>query len=263
MSFSNAWDETTPVGATNASEADNFFRKHRLDLGERLEDIFYGFNASDNSDQENEVGVKNLKMYREASDPSTVTDYGHLYVKLVSGVPELFFQDDTNTTLQLTSGGRLYSSSTFESVGVATLADGSLTKTSAAPTTDAMIVNKKFIDDQIGNESDGHSIPTTTGYQFFDVNGVSTKVYTKYLTGNTAGGGSQNIPHGLTDGDDILSVTFAVRTSGSYKVLDNNSDAETSSSFRILWDDTNVQFNNRGTAMDGVHAYRIKIDYIP
>jgi len=36
---------------------------------------------------------------------------------------------------------------TLESVGVATLADASLLKTSAAPTTDAMIANKKYVDD--------------------------------------------------------------------------------------------------------------------
>ena len=42
------------------------------------------------------------------------------------------------------------STGAFESVGVATLADGSLLKTSAAPTTDAMIANKKYVDDTAG-----------------------------------------------------------------------------------------------------------------
>lgn len=39
---------------------------------------------------------------------------------------------------------------TLESIGVATLADGSLLKTNAAPTTDAMIANKKYVDDTAG-----------------------------------------------------------------------------------------------------------------
>jgi hypothetical protein len=42
-------------------------------------------------------------------------------------------------------------SQTFESTGIATLADASLLKTSAAPTTDAMIANKKYVDDQVAN----------------------------------------------------------------------------------------------------------------
>lgn len=121
MPFTNAWDETTPTGKNNASTTDDFFRKHRLDLGERLQDMFMGFNASSNASPENNIGVKFLKCYKQSSDPSSATDFGHLYVKLVSGVPELFFQDDTNTTLQLTSGGKLYSSTTLETVGNATI----------------------------------------------------------------------------------------------------------------------------------------------
>jgi hypothetical protein len=38
---------------------------------------------------------------------------------------------------------------TFESTGVATLADASVTKTTAAPGADAQISNKKYVDDQI------------------------------------------------------------------------------------------------------------------
>jgi len=38
---------------------------------------------------------------------------------------------------------------TFESTGIATLADASVTKTTGAPTADAQIANKKYVDDQI------------------------------------------------------------------------------------------------------------------
>ncbi len=40
---------------------------------------------------------------------------------------------------------------TFESVGIATLADASVTKTTAAPGADAQIANKKYVDDNIGS----------------------------------------------------------------------------------------------------------------
>ena len=42
---------------------------------------------------------------------------------------------------------------TLDVTGVATIADASLLKTSAAPTTDAMIANKKYVDDSISNLS--------------------------------------------------------------------------------------------------------------
>ncbi len=51
------------------------------------------------------------------------------------------FWDDT---------AKKFTVSAFESTGIATLADGSLMKTSAAPTTDAMIANKKYVDDNAG-----------------------------------------------------------------------------------------------------------------
>ena len=121
MAFTNTWDETTPTGSDNASTADDFFRKHRLDLGERLEGMFYGFNADSNASPENDTGIKNLKLYKQSGDPTVVTDFGHFYVKLVSGVPELFYQDDENTTLQLTSGGNLKSTAGLSIDGASTL----------------------------------------------------------------------------------------------------------------------------------------------
>jgi len=44
---------------------------------------------------------------------------------------------------------------TFESVGVATLADTSVTKTTAAPAADAQITNKKYVDDQNTAQTSG------------------------------------------------------------------------------------------------------------
>jgi hypothetical protein len=43
--------------------------------------------------------------------------------------------------------GNTTAAGTLEATGLTTVADGSLTKTSAAPTTDAMIANKKYVDD--------------------------------------------------------------------------------------------------------------------
>lgn len=113
MAFTNSWDETTPTGSDAASVADDFFRKHRLDLGERLEVMFYGFNASDNSSPEDVPGVKSLPFRNQGDTPSTPsTDYGLVYVKNVDGIPELFYLDDEGNEIQLTSAGSLGSLST-------------------------------------------------------------------------------------------------------------------------------------------------------
>ena len=186
MAFTNAWSEGVPLGSENASTADDYLRQWRLDHGERLEDMFYGYNAASNAAPENDYGVKSLRLYKQSSDPTQVTDYAHLYVKLVSGVPEVFFQDDTNTAVQLTSGGNLKSTANLvvdgtstltgnvtasgtldvtgatELIGVATIADTSVTKTTAAPAADAQISNKKYVDEATLNPG------TAKGWVIFD-----------------------------------------------------------------------------------------------
>jgi hypothetical protein len=152
MAHTNAWDESTPLGSENASTADDYFRQHRLDLGERLEDMFYGFNAASNAAPENDFGVKLLKFYKQTSDPTAATDYGHFYVKLVDGVPEIFYQDDTNTTLQMTSGGDLYSSAGLGVAGASALVGnvaitGTLDVTGNIDPTSFETTNEGFLDE--------------------------------------------------------------------------------------------------------------------
>ena len=57
---------------------------------------------------------------------------------------------DTGNTLV---AGTLDVTGATEVTGVATLGDGSLLKTSAAPSTDAMIANKKYVDDNVGSSN--------------------------------------------------------------------------------------------------------------
>jgi hypothetical protein len=60
-----------------------------------------------------------------------------------------------DTNLYRSAANKLITDDALEVVGVATLADGSLLKTSAAPTTDAMIANKKYVDDNVGEAALG------------------------------------------------------------------------------------------------------------
>lgn len=72
-------------------------------------------------------------------------------------------------------GGTLDVTGAAEVTGVATLGDASLLKTTAAPTTDAMIANKKYVDDQdaanfspnpaVGNDESNGIITFDSGFQ--------------------------------------------------------------------------------------------------
>ncbi len=231
-----------------------------------------------------------LTMQEEASAGASSTN--ELHVQAIdggSGQPELAVTSEDGNELQITKDGDLNSSAgltvdgastltgtvtmsgaatvgtTLGVTGVATLGDGSLLATSAAPTTDAMIANKKFIDDQIGNESDGHSTPTTTGYQFFDINGVSTKVYTKYIIGTLASGSPKTVAHGLDDADDILSISVHVAHDNNASLFSGfgaRDTADGDNAIRFSYDDTNVNIH-LGSNRDGGNTYRIEIDYFP
>ncbi len=83
------------------------------------------------------------------------------------GVTGDFAVNTDKFTVEASSGntvvaGTLGVSGAFESTGVATLADASSLKTSAAPTADAQIANKKYVDDQINNKKLGVWSPVTT-----------------------------------------------------------------------------------------------------
>lgn len=46
MSYTNAWDVTTPAGTEQAKKIDDHFRRLRLDIQERMNEIFVSFAAS-------------------------------------------------------------------------------------------------------------------------------------------------------------------------------------------------------------------------
>ncbi len=187
MSFLRDWETLTPTGTEAASKGDDRLRNLKVDIGERLEDILYGFNASSAAGQEDLYGVKKLRMREQSADPTVLDtdDEVNFYAKNVSGVTELFVKNNASQVKQLTSGGKLNVvdadgavmktgvqtvAGAKEFTGIATLADGSLLKTSAAPTTDPMIANKKFVDDSVAgaattvNDSESNAMAKAHAY---------------------------------------------------------------------------------------------------
>ncbi len=163
-------DTTRPQGTEAPSVLDNFIRDDKSAFGERLNvDHIFAETGSQFSDPDTGYH-RNIHFFSSTNaDPI-------LGVTTVDGVDELRYTDSGGTTLTLTSVGTLNIASAdllgtlenntyFSAVDnagtgtvdlikanasdVAVIPDGSETATSAAPTADADIANKKYVDDEI------------------------------------------------------------------------------------------------------------------
>jgi len=284
--YTRDWTESTPTDKTVANQIDNYNRYLRVDVAERLEDYIGGFNASDTN-----AGFYHILFIENADTLSTpAANKGLLYGKLVNSKCELFYLDEDGDEVQLTTGGDMGGghvqllagmdllgsatsditintnkftvagatgntlvAGTLDAIGVATLGDASLLKTSAAPTTNAMIANKKYVDDHVGHDGDG--------YVLRDIDGTPTKVYTKYLTGSLDGDDTTLVEHGCSV-TKILSLTAAVWDDNQtvYRVLATQAVASANHSYTLVYGSTYVQFRTVGAYLQS-NAYRIKIDY--
>lgn len=287
--FTRDWTESTPTDSTVANQIDDYNRYLRVDTSDRLENMFYGFIAGENTLSQH---CQYLQFYEQASITQPSAGYGRLGCKAVGGKCELFWHDEDDDEIQLTSGGGfggchinltagmdLLGSSTSDitintnkftvagatgntviagtlSAGVSTLADTSALATSGAPAADAQIANKKYVDDHVGHDGDG--------YVLLDVDGTPTKVYTKYLTGTLDADSETTVAHGVTTGKaKILSLSATAYNDDLAKYVSNEfwRAENIPNYFYVAYNDTNVIFTGVGTYVQG-NAYRIQIDYI-
>jgi len=290
MAFTNDWTETTPLGSENANTADDYLRNAKVDLGERLEPMFYGFNHDDHADEEDEFGVKHLKFFPEAADPTTDSDYGFIYVKSDGSTDELFWKDESGNVKQLTDGGILkvvagdyaadsidaddirLANNTYLTVrnyagdgdincikvnasDVPEILVGAVLSADTAPGSGPAIANRKYVDDHVGHDGDG--------YVLVDVDGTPTKVYTKYLTGTLDADAATDVAHGVTGVDNILAVNAVVYNSSLslYMALELWRSAESIGACWISYDGTNIKFQNVGSNLQG-QKYRIGVAYV-
>lgn len=181
MAFTRDWSEATPDNGDNAKFGAQGIRYAKTDVADRVKELFYGFTAGENT---YDAHAKKVMFREQASVAQPGANYGALYTKEVSGVAELFYQDENGTEKQLTTGGKLnvvtadipadavnqthiqlannanlvarnqagtgdvnlIKATTSD---VPELPDGSKLATSGAPTQDTQIANKKYVDDTI------------------------------------------------------------------------------------------------------------------
>lgn len=264
--FSDTYDTATPLGSDAPSVIDDRIREVKAAVQERANVDHYwpltGTQVSDADSGEHRKITFNAPL---GADPTNVADKGFVYMKDVSGVVELFWEDESGNVLQLSTGGKLSITSTdllatlandtyftaIDNAGtgtvdlikantsdVAVLPDGTETATSGAPTADADIANKKYVDDGdtalqagitwgslTGVDSEGNSFLKAHAYLAAQ-NGM-VHVYADLESGETikgyndnssdpAGAGTQMV---ISEGQDLtdhfMSVTFTV-ASGRY-----------------------------------------------
>jgi len=182
MSWSQTYDTASPAGTDDPSEADDRIRETKAAIQERLA-VDHKFSLTGTEVSATDSGEHTKITFNVTiSDPTQVAGKSHLYMK----DDELFYQDDTNTTKQLTNAGALnvagaellgiLANDTYftavNSAGsgtvnlikagindLATLPNGTEMASSAAPVEDEAVVNKKYVDDQVTAITD----PTYSG----------------------------------------------------------------------------------------------------
>lgn len=134
VSWTYTYDTATPAGSDDPAEADDRMREIKAALQERL-NVEHVFDLTGTEVSHADTGKHTDITTLSITNAGALANTGNLAV------------NTDKFTVAAASGNTLVAG-TLDVTGVATVSDASLLKTSAAPTTDAMITNKKYVDDQ-------------------------------------------------------------------------------------------------------------------
>ena len=210
MAWTYAFDTATPAGTDAPATLDNDARTKALALQERLNVCMY-FPLTGTAVSDTDAGKMRQALFQAALESKPTLDTGEsaVYPKLVGSVVELFYEDSAGTEKQLTSEGSINISSAellgilanatyftaideagtgtvdlikagkneADDTDVAILPDETRLASSAAPTEDTQVPNKKYVDDQIAALAFG----TWTGT---DSNSATLAMDEVYLAGS-------------------------------------------------------------------------------
>lgn len=122
--------------------------------------------------------------------------------------------------------------------------DGAVFSTSAAPSVDAGIANKLYVD------NGGQRL----------VDGTPTVVHTLYLLGDLDNDSSTSVAHGIGNVNKILSVTVMVFDDGVGRFRIDEAFVTGSTSWSTTITNDNVIISNVGTTIRN-NAFKIRIDH--
>ena len=96
-------------------------------------------------------------------------------------------------------------------------------------------------------------------YTWKKINGILTKVYTKFFTGTT-GGGYTMVAHGIADIDKIISFNAAVKHGAGYYAYGRNDAVCASWAFTLSYTATHLAIGNLGSAFQH-QLFTMKVEY--
>ena len=250
--FSKTYDIATPAGSDSPTEADDRMRETKAAVQERLA-VEHRFALTGTEVSAADTGEHTDITTDSIVNAGTMTNAGTLDVAGDLAVNTNKFKVTAASGNTLVAG-TLDVAGAAEVTGVATLGDASLLKTSAAPSTDAMIANKKYVDDQLDavarfgvwNDRDadgsGDSVVKDTQYTaatdgFVIANIVATGSAALVIdlqspTGTTRAKVKHAIASGVTTGDQ-RSATIPVKKGDTWKVVTTGSGA--ASTTTVFW----------------------------
>lgn len=133
FAWTYTYDTATPAGSDDPAEADDRMREIKLAVQEIM-------------DVEHDWALTGTVLTGDGKHTDITTD-SIVNAGTLANTGDLAV--NTNKFTVTAASGNTLVAGTLDVTGVATLGDASLLKTSAAPTTDAMIAPKKYVDDQI------------------------------------------------------------------------------------------------------------------
>ena len=169
ISHTEIWDETKPAGSRAVSLGDDDIREFKTAIEERLA-VDHAFVADETG--ETDIGIHKKVTFKVlGADPTAYDDVAYYYVKLVGSEFEAFYMDTAGNVLQLTSVGKILLDNGRLSNNTNLIArnnaddgdvdlikanasdnpeipDGAVLASNAAPSEDAGIANKKYVDDR-------------------------------------------------------------------------------------------------------------------
>lgn len=189
------YDVASPLGSDAPSTIDDKIRETRSALQERL-DIDHVFALTGTQVSAADSGKHSqITFQNPRNDPGSIdADEAMFYTKTVSGVSEAFWMDENEAGIQITSGGYIlgdsilddsideteiaFTNNTYikavDNAGTGevdlikantsdalVLKTGAVLSDSTAPSTDPMIANKKYVDDQITTAKTSAFTPTS------------------------------------------------------------------------------------------------------
>lgn len=202
-------DISSPASTSSPKQGDDAIRKLARAVIEILSKDHYVGTANANSQYDADAAGEHAKVTLNApleADPAPGANKGALYIKDVGGVAELFFQDEVDNPVQLTTGGKLnaavlgalpadtYLTAVDTATGESTVnlikasaddvpvlaAGAELAAAINDEAEDLAIPDKKYVDDQIAAETTANAPAMAKAWLRWTVSGTTYTIQDSY-----------------------------------------------------------------------------------